>query len=104
MHSSTEEKTKMICRITDEQVDNPWEGDLGNEFGLDVLSVYELMGEEHEVWLNRDSKGILSIEVKNESGELFVESDLHDCAAESLADFCKRYLRQYEKVKIEDAL
>lgn len=62
------------------------------------ITLYDLAGSDHEVWLSENSKTGLNLEIENENGEVFEEEGFHKCAAEGLADFCKRYLRTYERL------
>ncbi len=55
------------------------------------------MSEDLDVWVSRDNFGF-KIEIDDEDGNsLVAESAIHPCAAESFADFCRRYLASYDK-------
>jgi hypothetical protein len=89
----------MLCRITDEIVENPWDGVAEDEAKtLEDITLYELMGEEHSVWLGRNDKDGFDIVIENESGQQIIEKQLHECAAESMAAFCRQYLAHYERL------
>jgi hypothetical protein len=66
------------------------------------ITLYDLASCEHEVWLSENSKFGLNIELEDENGDVFEEQGLHPCAAEGLADFCKSYLRTYERLNRDD--
>jgi len=63
------------------------------------ITLYDLAGCEHEVWISDNTMTGLNLEIENEDGEVFEEQGFHKCAAEGLADFCKRYLRTYERLQ-----
>lgn len=90
----------MPCRITDEQVYNPWEGknNLPSRT-INDLTVAELMGDDHSVWLGKNKEFGYILEVENDEGEIITEKFIHPHAAESLASFCRRYLSFYEKLE-----
>lgn len=91
----------MPCRITDEQVYNPWEGEDNSPptRTLDNLTVAELMGDDHCVWLGKNKEFGYILEIENDEGQTIIEKFIHPYAAESLASFCRRYLNFYEKIE-----
>lgn len=90
----------MPCRITDEQVYNPWEGeDNSPSRTLHDLTVAELMGDDHSVWLGKNKQFGFILEIENDEGTAIIEKCIHPYAAESLASFCRRYLSSYEKIE-----
>lgn len=96
----------MPCRITDEQVYNPWEEDAVEEpvmKGLEDVTLSDLMGEDHYVWVSRNKGYGYLMEIENhESNEPYLrEVGINECAMESLAMFCRRFLGFYDKVSGE---
>jgi hypothetical protein len=91
----------MPCRITDEQVYNPWEGEDNSpsERTFEDLTVAELMGEDHSVWLGKNKEFGYVLEIENDEGQAIIEKCIHPYAAESLAYFCRRFLSFYEKLE-----
>jgi hypothetical protein len=90
----------MPCRITDENVYNPWEGEESpSSRTLHDLSVAELMGDDHSAWLAKNKQFGFILEIENEEGQTIIEKCIHPNAAESLAYFCRRYLGFYEKIE-----
>lgn len=91
----------MPCRITDEQVYNPWEGEdfSPKERTFNDLSIAELMGDDHSVWLAKNKEFGFILEIENDEGQTIIEKCIHPYAAESLASFCRRYLSFYEKIE-----
>lgn len=94
---------KMPCRITDESTYNPWESENNSlsERTIHDLTVAELMGDDHSVWLGKNKEFGYILEIENEEGKTIIEKYIHPYAAESLADFCRRYLGFYEKIAAE---
>ena len=62
---------------------------------LTELNLYNLMADDCNVWLNKNEKFGFTLELEYDDGSTFIDNNLHPCAAESLADFCKRFLRLY---------
>jgi hypothetical protein len=67
------------------------------------LSLYELAGEDFDVWMTRNKQFGFDLELEREDGVKFEEKGFHPYAADALADFCKRYLHAYERVTKEVA-
>lgn len=62
------------------------------------VTLYDLMAEDTDVWITKNSKFGLNFEVDDENGEPLVRDEgIHNGAAESLASFCKSYLKAYEQ-------
>jgi hypothetical protein len=70
---------------------------------INELTLYELAGEDFDVWLSENKKFGFDLELEREDGQVFVEKGIHPYAAESLADFCRRYLHAYERITKEVA-
>ena len=90
----------MPCRITDENFFNPWEGDdlSPPERSLSDLTIAELMGDDHGVWLGKNKDFGYVLEIMSDD-QTITETGIHPFAAESLASFCRRYLGFYEKLE-----
>lgn len=90
----------MQCRISDEKVYNTWEGEyFSPQRTLEDLSIAELMGDDHSVWLAKNKEFGYILEIENDEGQAIIEKCIHPFAAESLADFCRRYLSFYDKIE-----
>lgn len=91
----------MPCRITDENIYNPWEGDteVPSNRTMEDLTISELMGDDHAVWLGKNKEFGYILEVETDEGEIISEKCIHPYAAESLASFCRRYLSFYDKLE-----
>lgn len=90
----------MPCRITDayyKECDEMIEEELPMK-SMHELSLYELMGDEHDVWLKKDKQFGFNLEINDWSGKLLIqEKNIHPVAAEGFAGFCRAYLACYEK-------
>lgn len=66
---------------------------------LSSISLGDLSAEYMTVYLvsNVNDKDYLHIEVEDENGINVLSDKIHKFAAESLADFCRQYLRIYKK-------
>lgn len=90
----------MSCKITALKAHNYYEEKEVNEEEtktLQDLSIYELAGQYFEVWLSKNKEGFV-LELEADDRTKFEERGLSDYAAEALANFCKQYLRSYERV------
>lgn len=90
----------MLCRITDEQLDNPWDADdiTASNRTFNDLTLADLMGDDHCVWLGKNKEFGYILEIENDEGQQIIEKCIHPAAAESLADFCRRYLNFYDRI------
>ena len=89
----------MPCRIEDESIQNPWESERSPpDRTLDTLTIAELMGEDHDVWIGKNKEFGYILEIETTEGEVINERCIHPAAAKSLADFCRRYLTFFEKL------
>ena len=66
---------------------------------INEITLYDLSKCETEVWLWESTQTGLNLEIENEEGQKFEEIGFHKRAAEGLADFCKSYLRTYERLQ-----
>ncbi len=93
----------MICRIEDEHLTNPWDGedrDVAPVAGLNGFSLYDLMAEDCTVWVGKNKQFGFTMEIEDENGnDVVVEKGIHPYAMESLASFCRRFLGMYEKLE-----
>ncbi len=72
---------------------------------LHDVSVSDLMGIDHTVWIKKNPRFGFDIEVQNDEDtyEVFQEKELHPYAIESLAEFCRRFLQSYSRFEGEIA-
>lgn len=92
----------LICRITNENVFNPWELTEEDEQmelkSMTDLSLYDLGAEDLSVWVSKNNEGYL-MHVEDENGnDLMQEKQIHPYAMESIARFCSQFLYQYERI------
>lgn len=65
---------------------------------MENVSLYDLMAEDLDVWVSKNSKFGFDIQIDDENGESIIdEKGVHPFAADSFADFCRRYLASYDK-------
>ena len=67
------------------------------------ITLQDLMGQDHEVWLQRNKNhGFdLTIEGGDEDGVAIETTGIHPFAIESFADFCRQYLRCFDRLEQE---
>lgn len=65
---------------------------------LSELSLYDIMGEDHYIYLNKNHNGTYALEISNEDAKPVVcDYNIHPFAVEGLALFCKRFLNIYSR-------
>ena len=71
---------------------------------FETMTLGELMAEDLELWLTKDSKFGFNLTIEDDKGELVLdEKGVHPYAIESFADFCRRYVAFYEKTQEQEA-
>ena len=61
-------------------------------------TLYDLMAHDMYVWMKKEPKGY-TLHIENEDGDVLVnENAINECAIDSFADFCKDFLKRYEKI------
>ena len=66
------------------------------------MSVYELMADDLDVWLQRNKDHTYQLTVEGfEEDSPAVDEAVHRCAIDSMADFCRRFLHSYERLNRE---
>lgn len=65
---------------------------------IHAISLGDLMGEDHDIWIHRNPKFGFDIEIDNENSQTILrEEGIHPFAIESFASFCRRFLVSYER-------
>jgi hypothetical protein len=65
---------------------------------MENVTLYDLMAEDLDVWVSKNHKFGFNLEIDDENGKPLVkEEGVHPFAADSFADFCRRYLAAYDK-------
>src|ERR1700743_1402480 len=61
---------------------------------LDEISLYQLMAEGRYIWLDKNKKFGFDFEIHDEDSPYtkYCEKEIHPCAIEGLASFCRRFL------------
>lgn len=70
---------------------------------LEELSLYALMGEDFGIWINKNPKFGYDVEIDDESGFPIIRENVHPDAIDSMARFCRMFLRDYERLNKEAA-
>jgi hypothetical protein len=64
---------------------------------MSEVTLSDLMSEDFDVWVSRNTKFGFNVDIDCKDGEpLAKEKGIHPYAADSLADFCRRYLKFYD--------
>jgi hypothetical protein len=96
---------KMPCRITEEYVKNPWEGDQPDREphlkALSDVTLDDLMSTNTYPWvtLSKEHGYLLELENDDSSDPFLREAGLNRAAMETLARFCRQFLRLYDKLE-----
>ena len=70
---------------------------------ISSISLYDLMAEDLDVWLSPSSQQGFKIEIDCLEGEGWACTEtIHPFAADSFADFCRRYLASYDRLTLQD--
>lgn len=71
---------------------------------IDSITLGELMGEDHDIWIYKDKTFGYRIQIDDENGsELVLDEQINPYALEGFAEFCRRYLASYERVLQQEA-
>ncbi len=71
---------------------------------MENITLYDLMAEDLDVWVGKNAKFGFDIQIDDENGKPLVdEKGVHPAAADSFADFCRRYLAFYDKASQNEA-
>jgi hypothetical protein len=67
------------------------------------ISLYDLMAEDFSVWVQRNPKFGFDLCIEGDDAEERIEiSGVHSYAMESFSDFCRSFLRFYDKLKDDE--
>lgn len=91
----------MICRISDENYSNVWDDVIDCEEiqTINGVTLADLMGEDLNVWVGKNKEFGYVIEIDGEDGQTLSEKCIHPDAMESMAYFCRRFLRFYDQLE-----
>lgn len=66
---------------------------------INKLTLGELMGDHHAVWLNKSPEFGYDLHIEGYDNDIEInERNIHPCAVESFAEFCRRFLSHYDKL------
>ena len=65
---------------------------------INDITLYDLMAEDLDVWMKKKPNGFgFNLQMDDENGEVLLDAEgVHPYAADSFADFCRRYLACYD--------
>lgn len=97
----------MKCRITDEQVYNPWD-----EEAIEMeqprcpltLTIDELMGEDFYPYIAKNKSWGFYLSIEGEGDEEMEATKIHPDAMESMANFCRKFLHFYDSATNTEGL
>lgn len=98
---NTAHKYDILHEFQDEQLDNElFQDEEYMSKTLHAVSVSDLMGEDHSVWIKRNPKFGFDVEIQNDENtfDVFQESGIHAYAIEGFAEFCRRFLHSYSNL------
>lgn len=64
---------------------------------LETITLHDLMGEDYNIYVRKNEKFGYDMEVVKDDTEESFKVNVHDFAADSLAEFCKMFLTRYER-------
>jgi hypothetical protein len=65
---------------------------------INTLTIEDIGGSDCEVWLKKNDRFGFDLEIESEDLGAYIHKGLHPFAAESMADFCRRFLQCYDKI------
>lgn len=74
------------------------------ETNIDRLTMGEIMGEDMDVWLQRDDQHGFRIVVDNENGDTVIDDKINRYCAQSFAHFCRRFVSFYDAAMAKSLL
>ena len=94
----------MQCRITDEQVNNPWEQLDESEAlqTIETLSLYDLMVQDWYVYMSKNKHGY-QLNLEDEDGKHAIGKNIHPAAMESMIKTCTRFIMHYNQIRKSEA-
>ncbi len=69
-----------------------------------TFTLYDVMAEDHEVYVKKNRKFGVDVIVQDEDQNVILEETVHPYAARSMADFCRQFLCFYDAMEARDAL
>jgi hypothetical protein len=63
------------------------------------LTLAELMGEPHAVWLNKSKQFGYDLHIEGYDNDVEInERSIHPCAVDGFAEFCRKFLSHYDRL------
>lgn len=64
------------------------------------INLYDLMGDDYYPYLSKDVNGDYTITIEDFDNKVIAEEvQIHPCAVDGFAEFCRRYLASYERLQ-----
>jgi hypothetical protein len=94
----------MQCRITDEQVSNPWDSvdESPEKKTTETLSLHDLMAQDFYVYMTKNKEGY-QLDLEDEDGKHVIGKNIHPCAMESMIKVCTRFILHYNQIRKSEA-
>jgi len=68
------------------------------KLSINDITLFDLMAQDYDVWMTKNDDFGYNLEIDDENCEMRVrESELHPCAADSFAVFCRSFLACYDR-------
>lgn len=62
------------------------------------ITLYDLMAEDLDVWVSVNSKFGFDLDIDGDNGEKLIrKKGIHPYCADSFAEFCRSYLKGYDR-------
>lgn len=92
----------MPCSISDLVISsNNQKNDESKYVFIGDLNIHDLMGEDFYCSIHKISPDTIKLEIENTDGTIYTQdSNIHPYALESMAHFCRSFLRAYEKIEV----
>lgn len=82
-------------------------GMFGNDYveesnppSISDINLYDLMGDDYYPYLSKDVNGDYTITIEDFDNKVIAEEvQIHPCAVDGFAEFCRRYLASYERLQ-----
>lgn len=64
------------------------------------VNLYDLMGDDYYPYLSKDVNGDYTLTVEDFDNKVIAEEvQIHSCAVDGFAEFCRRYLASYDRLQ-----
>lgn len=85
------------------RMDDIYAGSVQDMVTTHSLTMGDIMGEDHDIWVTKGKNNLVRIIVDDETGATILDDEVNRVCAETFADFCRSYLRYYDKLSLQVA-